>query len=69
MALVVGLAEVTRLLAVTGMSSQNIEDWEKPGTLVFLNRQLIKMMHDNMVEEYYCTFECEMDFCLDVLFQ
>ena len=34
MALVVGLAEITRLLDVTSTSSKNIEDWENPGTFL-----------------------------------
>ena len=68
-ALGVGLAEITRLLDVTSISSKNIEDWEKPGTLVFMNRQLVKGMQINMLDEYYYTFECELDYCLGLLFQ
>ena len=68
MALVVGLAEITCLLDVTSTSSKNIEDWENPGTLFFMNRQLVKGMQINMLDEYYCTFECELDYCLGLLF-
>ena len=69
MANIVGLHQVTRLLDVTGKSDKNIEDWENPCNLVFLARQLIRVMHNNMKEEYYCVFESDMDFCLDVLFK
>ena len=69
MANIVGLHQVTRLLDVTGKSDKNTEDWENPCNLVFLARQLIRVMHNNMKEEYYCVFESDMDFCLDVLFK
>ena len=52
MALVVGLAEITRLLDVTSTSSKNIEDWENPGTLVFMNRQLVKGMQKSFINQF-----------------
>ena len=66
---IVKLPQITRVLNVTGKSEKNIEDWENPCNLVFLARQLIRVMHSNMTEEYYSVFDSDMDFCLDILFQ
>ena len=66
---IVKLPQITRVLNVTGKSEKNIEDWEDPCNLVFLARQLIRVVHSNMTEEYYSVFDSDMDFCLDTLFQ
>ena len=65
---IVKLPEITRLLDVTGQSERNVDNWENPCSLTFLARQLVRVVHINMTEEYYSVFNNEMDFCLDTLF-
>ena len=65
---IVKLPQITRVLYVTGKSERNIDDWENPCSLTFLARQLVRVVHINMTEEYYSVFNNEMDFCLSTLF-
>ena len=69
MAIRFSLAEMMGLIAVTESSDKNFEDWENTETLVFASRQLVKDMLRNRLEEYYCAFHNQSDYCLDILFQ
>ena len=64
---IVKLPEITRVLYVTGQSERNVDNWDSACNLTFLAREIVKRIHIDLVDEYYCVFED--DLCLDILFQ
>ena len=58
---------ISRVLLVTDKSARNVDNWDSACNLTFLAREIVKRIHIDLVDEYYCVFED--DLCLDLLFQ